>query len=111
MVGRGGQPIYLATAALLALGVLRLVGHYRRARRLLVTASAADRRTGRRTLDRVAAGYGLVLLAGAVVGLATRSLAWGLGVLVVLSVGSLLVTVVGLLVAGRRDRRRGPGAG
>jgi uncharacterized membrane protein len=101
----GAHVVYLIAGGLIVAGLLRLVFVYRRARRLVGSGDDPERRRGRRTLDLVAGGYAVVLLVGLAVGLLAHSVAWGIGVVVALSVLAMLVVVVILVVAGVRGDR------
>jgi hypothetical protein len=102
----GEHVVYLVTGGLVVAGLLRLVHVYRRARRLVGDGDDPERRRGRRTLDLVAAAYGGVLLVGLTTGLLAHSVAWGVGVVVALSVLAMLAVVVAMVVAGVRGGRR-----
>jgi hypothetical protein len=103
MAGRG--LIYALTAVLVAGGVLHIALRLWRARRLLRTTGGAGSTTAR-LLDAVTGLYAGILLLGVAVGLATRSPAWGVGVVVGLAVLSMLAAVVVMLVLAARSSRR-----
>ena len=99
----GREIIYVLAAALVAGGVLHVALRLLRARRLLRTTPAEDRRVAARMLNLVTLGYAGILVIGVLVGLATRSAAWGVGVVVALSVLTMLGAVVALLVFAMRS--------
>jgi hypothetical protein len=99
----GRELVYAVTAVLVAGGVLHVALRLLRARRLLRTAPERDRRVAARMLNLVTIGYAGILLIGVVVGLATRSAAWGVGVVVALSVLAMLGAVVVMLVLAVRS--------
>jgi ABC-type transporter Mla maintaining outer membrane lipid asymmetry permease subunit MlaE len=101
----GHELVYVAAAALVAGGVLHVGLRLLRARRLLRTTPAADRRDASRVLNFVTLGYAAILAIGVAVGLATGSAAWGVGVVVVLSVLAMLGAVVVMLVLAVRTGR------
>jgi hypothetical protein len=101
----GRELVYVVTAVLVAGGVTHVALRLLRARRLLRTTPEADRRAASRVLNLVALGYAGIIVVGVVVGLATRSAAWGVGVVVVLSVLAMLGAVVVMLVLAVRSGR------
>jgi hypothetical protein len=101
----GRDLVYAVTAVLVAGGVLHVATRLLRARRLLRTTPVEDRRTAARVLDVVTIGYAGILATGVVVGLATRSAAWGVGVVVALSVLAMLAAVAVMLVLAVRSGR------
>jgi hypothetical protein len=103
MAGRG--IIYVVAAALVVAGVAHLGLRLLRLRRLLRTTHPEDRRVAARMLDLVTIGYAAILLTGIVVGFATRSAAWGVGVVVSLSVLAMIAAVVVMLVLAIRSAR------
>jgi hypothetical protein len=102
----GRELVYAITAVLVAGGVLHVALRLLRARRLLRTTSQQDRRAAARMLNLVTLGYAGILLIGTVVGFATRSAAWGVGVVVALSVLAMVGAVVAMLVVAVRAQRR-----
>ena len=102
----GREAIYVLTAALVAAGVGHVSLRLLRARRLLRTTPEGDRRLAARLLNLVTVGYAAILVVGLVVGLSTRSAAWGVGVVVALSVLAMLGAVVALLVLALRPGSR-----
>jgi hypothetical protein len=105
MATDGERVVYVIAGGLVLAGLLRLVFVYRRTRRLVGAGDDPTRRRGRRMLDLVAAAYGGVLLVGLVAGVVAHSVAWGIGVVVTLSVVGMLAAVVVLLAAGLRGGR------
>ena len=105
MASGGEHLVYVVAGGLVVAGLLRLVLVYRRTRRMVGAGDDPTRRRGRRMLDLVAAVYAGVLLVGLVAGLLARSAAWGIGVVVTLSVIAMLVVVAVLMVAGVRGTR------
>ena len=101
----GREVIYAVAAVLVAGGVLHVALRLRRARRLLRSSEDGGSSTARRVLDVVTGCYVGILAIGVVVGLATRSAAWGVGVVVALSVLAMLGAVVVLLVVAARPNR------
>jgi len=99
----GREIIHVLAAALVAAGIAHVASRLLRARRLLRTTSEQDRRVAARMLNLVTLGYAGILVIGVVVGLATRSAAWGVGVVVALSVLAMLGAVVALLVLAARS--------
>jgi hypothetical protein len=98
----GRELIYLVTTVLVVAGVAHVGLRLLRARRLLRTTPSTDRRVAARMLNLVTIGYAGILLVGVVVGLATRSAAWGVGVVVTLSVLAMLGAVIAMLVLAAR---------
>jgi len=101
----GRELVYVVTAVLVAGGVLHVALRLLRARRLLRTTPEGDRRVAARVLNLVSVGYAGILLIGVAVGLATRSAAWGVGVVVALSVLAMLAAAVVMLVLAVRSGR------
>jgi hypothetical protein len=99
----GREVIYVLTAALVAAGVAHVGLRLLRARRLLRSSDAGGSPTARRVLDLVTGLYAGILLLGVAIGLATRSAAWGVGVVVALSVFAMLGGVVAMLVLAARS--------
>ena len=102
----GREIVYVLAAALVVGGVLHVALRLLSARRLLRTTPEADRRVAARMLNLVTIGYAGILLVGVVVGLATRSAAWGVGVVVALSVAAMLAAVVVMVVLAVRAQHR-----
>jgi ABC-type transporter Mla maintaining outer membrane lipid asymmetry permease subunit MlaE len=99
----GREAIYVLTAALVAAGLAHIGLRLRSARRLLRSSDGGGSRTTRRVLDLVTGLYAGILVLGVAVGLATRSAAWGVGVVVALSVLAMLGAVVAMLVVAARS--------
>jgi hypothetical protein len=99
----GREVVDVLTAALLAAGVAHIGLRLRSARRLLRSSDGGGSRATRRVLDLVTGVYAGILVLGAAVGLATGSAAWGVGVVVALSVLGMLGAVVAMLVMAARS--------
>jgi hypothetical protein len=94
----GREAVVAVTVVVVAVAVTGQAVRLLRLRRLLGPAGAPDDRRARRVLDVLTAAYAVIVGASVAAGALLRSVTWGVGVAVVLSVAAMLVAVLAMVL-------------